>query len=119
MPCWTVQTNEIKLHNPNLEMMTAAAKSLGFRVNSLEYSKRISQDYILTADRFTDKTSIVVTAAGEVRVTSAAGSTADLRAVSNSLNRGYSAEIIRTASKRFGWNVKAVSETKFQVKRRF
>ena len=115
MPCWTVQTAEVNLTNPNPEMLSKVLASLGFRINSAEYSRRFSASF--TADRFSDRTSVRIID-GRMEVT-AANSSTDLRAVSNEIKRGYSAEIIRTASKRFGWQTSQVSESKFQVRRRF
>ena len=115
MPCWTVQTAEVNLTNPNPEVLTRALIAAGFKVNSAEYSRQFGASF--TADRFRDTVSVRIID-GRMEVT-AADRYANLSAVSNEVKRAYSAEIIRTASKRFGWNVTAQSETKFQVRRRF
>jgi hypothetical protein len=36
----------------------------------------------------------------------------------NEIKRAYSAQVVQTAAKRFGWSVKQTSDTQFQVTRR-
>ena len=118
MPCWTVQESVVNLMRPNQEILARVLESLGYRLHvNDDYAERFGSS--LVADRFRDRVSVKVSHTGELTVCVAEGSNADLHAIGCELKRAYSAEIIRTASKRFGWNVTAQSETKFQVRRRF
>lgn len=123
MPCWTVQQSEVKLSGLNPEFLKAALLALGFRVNDAEYSARF--DASITADRFTDHTSVVVHNDGRVTVNAASArdwgslTQPDLAAVTNEVKRAYAVQVVHAAAKKFGWNMKQTSETKFAVTRRF
>lgn len=116
MPCWTVAKSEVKLSGLNPEFLKHALTALGFRVNDAEYSKRFNAS--LTADRFSDGTSVVVALDGTVTV-NASGRAGDLTALANEVKRAYSVQVVQAASRKFGWNLKQQSENKFAVSRRF
>ena len=117
MPCWTVAKSEVKLAGMNPELLKAALAALGFKVNESEYSKRFNAS--LSADRFSDGTSGVVSLDGTVTVNASSRATDALGKVVNEVKRAYSVQVVQAASKKFGWNVKQTSENKFAVTRRF
>lgn len=124
MPCWTVQQSEVKLSGLNPEFLKSALIALGFRINSAEYSRNYGAS--LTADRFTDYTSVVVHNDGRVTVNmadtkqwDASLSQTDITAVTNEIKRAYAVQVVNAAAKKFGWNMKKTAENKFAVTRRF
>ena len=117
MPCWTVNSNEVKLAGLNPAFLKTALLQLGFKVNDAKYSKQF--DASLTADRFSDDTSVMVKLDGTVTVNVSAWSKTDLTTLQNQVKRAYSTVVVHAAAKKFGWNLKQQAESKFQVQRRF
>ena len=113
MPCWTVQTMELSDHiAPEREAeFRQALIALGYTVSENRYG------YKLSGDNYTTRTSVCLTEDGRVKVTSASQG-ADLTGLANQVRRAYSSEIVRTASKRYGWNLTKTSERTFAAIRR-
>lgn len=125
MPCWTVQQSEVKLSGLNPEYLKTALVALGFRVNRAEYTAglvsrgSIDRDAVLTFDRFTDKSSVIIRSDGTVTVNLAGSSSATLADLQNEVKRAYAVQVVHAAAKKFGWNMKQTAENKFAVTRRF
>jgi len=114
MPCWNKIETTLDLKNPNLDMLRAALENLGFAVGTPEYARQF--DASLVADHYGNRVSIRVKTDGTVVIGGPNGAAPEHV---NAVKRAYSTQIVLAASKRFGWNVKKVSERQMMAQRRF
>lgn len=108
MPCDSRITSSVEwTDNTDPKLLAAALKSLGFIVG-----------VVGTAVRFSNpETSVTGTYDGRKKMMTLSGlndESLDL----NPIKRAYSAQVIQSAAKRFGWQVKQTDDTKFQITRR-
>ena len=117
MPCWTVQESTIELHNPNSKLLRRALKAAGFTNHRHVYARRGIELVAVgfSMDRFADRASVTLR---DGRVIVAGAETTDLVALTSEVKRAYSAQVVRTASQRFGWTVKQVGTNRYQAQRR-
>ena len=109
MPCWSVQESTIELLDANSMVLQQGLGAVGFTNHRAIYRG-------FTMERLSDRASVTLR---EGRVTVAIrGKTADLAALTSEVKRAYSAQVVLTASRRFGWTVKQVGANRYQAQRR-
>lgn len=116
MPCWQKQESTVSLNSPDLGLLTAALRELGFRINPTGY-----RGFSLSADHFNGPlvgSSVVVRQDGSVGFIHS-DSSVDVTPMVNQVKRAYSVEVIKSSSKQFRWDLKQKSETQFVTTRRF
>jgi hypothetical protein len=124
MPCWSVQTSTINLSGADPELLKKALVTLGFRLNDSQYSYNVRTGAQFSADRFSDSTSVVMEANGTVTVRASTLDAGRVEVLTREVKRAYSAEVVKSASVRFGWTVQQTTnartgQTEYKVQRRF
>ncbi len=106
MPCYTVEESGIKVTaNTNPDLLKKALEELGYTVTKLGATLTFA-NYSKSHRGFFRN--------GELTITNGSGEAVD----QNEIRRAYSAQVVMSAAKRFGWQVKQTSPTQFQVSRR-
>lgn len=106
MPCYSIEESGIKVTaNTNPKLLALALKSLGYSVRAVGKNLSFANYEAGRRGTFQD---------GELTVWTSMGEAVD----QNEIRRAYSAQVVMFAAKRFGWQVKQESPTKFQVLRR-
>lgn len=108
MPCNTVQTSKIAWDNVNREILAASLRAQGFEVEETAVGLRFHRK-----NAYGWREQVGTYGNGVLELNNRAG--VDPAA----LKRGYSAEVVRQATARFGWQVRQVNERKFVATRRF
>lgn len=104
MPCFTQQTSVVQFSaNTDLALLKKALEGLGFTVREIQGGLSFNRASMGQSGTFVN---------GEMRVTSS------MQEDMNVFKRAYSAEVVKAASARFGWQVKKTAANKFQVTRR-
>lgn len=102
MPCYTERTVTVALEAADIEVLGRALKGLGF-------TNVIERDGAWSAVT-TDGDRIYI-GDGTVSLRGSTVSRRSVEAVAGSIKRAYAAEAVRTAAKRYGWNVKTNPQT--------
>jgi len=110
MPCNTITKSSVtlELKADNQEYLVAALKELGFAVQVLE-NKSIS-----FYDRFRNVSGVFEN--GKLKISGYRGAAEQYDI--NPIKRAYSGEVVKAASKRFGWKLTQTESNKFTAKRR-
>jgi hypothetical protein len=104
MPCYTVQTTTLDMSKAQPDILKAALETLGYTVS------------IRGANVYAVRMGAAVTwSAGSLQVSA----NADTQTVAQEIQRTYAAQIVKTASAKFGWQVTEKAPGKLQVQRRF
>lgn len=98
MPCYTVQTVGVVLKVSDLDLLRAAIKSLGMVPAGTGQTIYFGNGESFDKER------------GELRVTS------QERAAL--IKRAYSAEVVKSQARRFGWHLKQTGEYQYEVMKR-
>jgi hypothetical protein len=119
MPCWTEASTELNLDKSDRDLLIAALVAMGYRINPDEYSRR--RGFEFSADRFQSDghgcDCSVFIKNGKMSI---GGPDAhhDYAPERNEMARAYSAEVIKSATKRFGWQLAKKSDRQFVATRR-
>lgn len=110
MPCNTIQKSSVtlELKADNQAYLVAALQSLGFSVQVLENKT------VTFYDRNRNVTGTFQNGKLKVSGYSGAAEQYDI----NPIKRAYSGEVVKAATKRFGWKLTQTEANKFTVKRR-
>lgn len=105
LPCWTIQTTELRLGKADENILKSALSALGFTNIHLndEYARRFGAK--MTADRFSDRVSFVLKADGNAQVTAASSSPGILEKVTGEVARAYTEENVNVSAAENGWSV--------------
>ncbi len=105
MPCYSRINSTIEwTEGTDATLLASALKQLGYIVGQAGKVVRFSHPDLDVSGTFDGRT-------GTMQVDT---NTLD----QNQLKRAYSAEVIKSAAKRFGWTAKQATDTQFQVTRR-
>jgi hypothetical protein len=107
MPCYTVSKATIKLKAENFDLLREALKN--DTVEELSISSESSVSIVGDCGLYTYE----IRKTGEVIVDSLVATE-----VANAINRSYSREVIRKASRKFGWTLKAEGNSSFVAEKR-
>ena len=100
LPCWTIQSTTLNLQNADEGILRAALAALGFgNIHTNAYGAR------LTADRFSDGTSVKLLHDGRVEVTASSRAVGSLGSVAGDVARAYSEKNVEASAKENGWEV--------------
>lgn len=94
MPCYTQREVTVELNVANPELLTAGLKAAGFTVQTTPRGFYVTNSKGLQAH------------IRDGKITTAA----QTESIINEIKRAYSGEVVRTAAKRFGWNLNKTSE---------
>lgn len=92
MPCNTVRATSVDLGKVNVDLLNAAIKALGWRNHA-------GGDVMLTSGKLT-------MLGGNVEARTA------------ELKRAYSAEVVKSQAKKFGWAIKETAKYQYEVVKR-
>lgn len=101
-PCDSITYNTLELKAADRELLIAALKELGFEVADHGRVLNASRGGLSVAIRD-----------GQVRVQ------AGYEQVVRDIRAGYSRQVVRSASRKFGWALKQTQQNKFVAQRRF
>lgn len=102
MPCYTQQKSVVQFGaQTDVNLLKLALERMGFSVRATQ--RGLSFSSFTRSGTFENGTLSISSREQED---------------TNAFKRAYSAEVVRAASKRFGWTVKQTEENKFQVTRR-
>ena len=99
MPCYSITTVSLKLMNANLDVLKKALEALGHR-NVYQSGTTL---YWGRNSSYNQKT-------GQLTVES--------EQEGKAIKQGYSGQLVRKNASKFGWQVKQVSQNKFQIVKR-
>lgn len=106
MPCYSVEESGIKVTaNTNPDLLKKALEELGYTVTKIGGTLTFANYQLGRRGTFQN---------GELSVKTNMGAAVD----QDEIRRAYSAQVVMSAAKRFGWQVKQTSPTQFQVSRR-
>lgn len=106
MPCYSIDETGIKVSaNTDPKLLAKALRELDYTVTETGRTLRFSHARAGRSGTFEN---------GELTVKTSMGAAVD----QSEIRRAYSAQVVMMAAKRFGWQVKQESPTKFQVIRR-
>ena len=113
MPCWMVNETTLDFSNPDEGLLKAALEELGFTVHSKAQANEYG--YAFSADHFGPSYSVCVKHDGTVITNGPEVSKFDM----NQVKRAYSRQVVGSAAKRLGWNVKKKNNRKMVAVRRY
>lgn len=108
MPCYSRVASTVEL-GPKTDagLLAQALDSLGYIVGRAGGAVRFSHPLTGVTGRYQNGVMNVSTIEGEAPLDQ------------NEIKRAYSAQVIKSAAQRFGWQAKQTSPTQFQVTRRY
>jgi hypothetical protein len=102
-PCWTIQATTLRLQNADEKILRAALEGLGYSNIHVrdEYAARFGAT--MTADRFSDRTSVKLMLDGQVVASAAGGLIGALDSVAGEVARAYTEQNVTTSARENGW----------------
>lgn len=106
MPCDTISTVTVQFNQKTDQTLLVAA------LNALKLNPHAAgQDIVFRDGQY-------VAATGEIRWTQTAWNRQDWNAKTAEIKRAYSAEVVKSQARRFGWQLKEVAPYQYEVIKR-
>lgn len=102
MPCWTVSTVEVAVEKMNPELLMAALTAL--KLDPFQTVGRITFGSGSTYDIVTGRMILKTTR--------------DVTTLTKEIKRAYSAEVVKSQAKKYGWSIKQTAPYEYEVVKR-